>query len=120
VNNKELVAAVKAEVVKKAPELEGMFQSTTGTQIDAFNSDMDAAPGQIPERVIEELRAACHQAADYAGAFSDCCKAQAEKYKIKPGALKRYIKALEGDKLEDVEAETDDLQSLIANRSATP
>ena len=118
-NNKELAAAIKAEVVKQAPEMEGMFaKSTTGTQIDAFNADMDAAPGQIPERVIEELRAACHQAVDFAGAFSDACKAQAEKYKIKPGALKRYIKALEGDKLEDVEAETDDLQNLIAHRAA--
>jgi hypothetical protein len=75
-------------------------------------------PGQVPERVIEELRAACHTAVDYAGAFADACKAQAEKYGIKPGALKRYVKALEGDKLEDVEAETDDLQALIEGRKA--
>lgn len=93
--------------------------STTGTQIDAFNADMEAAPGQIPDRVIEELRACCHQAADYAGAFTDACKHQAEKYKIKPGALKKFIKGLEGDKLDDLEAETDDLAALIANRTAT-
>jgi hypothetical protein len=93
-----------------------MNESTTGTQIDAFNADMEAPPGAIPDRVIEELRACCHQAADFAGAFADACKAQAEKYQIKPGALKRYIKALEGDKLEDVEAETDDLAALITSR----
>lgn len=84
-----------------------------GTQTD-LDPEFSVAPGQVPDRVIEELRSACHQAMDYAGAFSDACKAQAEKYQIKPGALKRYIKALEGDKLDDVEKETDDLAALIA------
>lgn len=88
-------------------------------QKDAFDENMEAAPGEIPERVIVELRAACHTAANYSAAFTDACKHQAEKYKIKPGALKRYVKALEGDKLDDVEAETDDLAALIANRTAT-
>ncbi len=104
-------------IVANGMKGERMSEQSTGTQTDAFDADMEAAPGQIPERVIEELREACHQAADYSGAFADACKAQAEKYKIKPGALKRYIKALEGDKLEDVEAETDDLAALIARRT---
>lgn len=99
------------------PITEALAKEIAGLQTDAFDENMEAAPGEIPERVIDELRECCHQAMDYAGAFSDACKAQAEKYKIKPGALKRFIKALEGDKLADVEDETDDLATLIADRN---
>ncbi len=80
---------------------------------EAFDLEPPSSPGHIPERVILELRQACATAADYSGAFSDACKAQAEKHGIKPGALKRYIKALEGDKLDDAEQEAEDLQALI-------
>lgn len=80
---------------------------------DDFNLESPSAPGHVPERVILELRQACATAADYAGAFSDACKAQAEKHGIKPNALKRYIKALESDKLADVDKEAEDLMSLI-------
>lgn len=72
-------------------------------------------PGKVPDRVISELRTARYVAKDYATAFSDCIKAQAEKYGVKPGALKRYIVALEEDKLEEVDAETDDLARLIGS-----
>jgi hypothetical protein len=113
----EFVEAVMAEVVKLEPALAERF-NVEGKQTDAFDADMEITPGLVPERVIEELRAACHTAADYSGAFSDACKAQAEKYKIKPGALKRYIKALEGDTLDDVRKETDDLSTLIVGRTA--
>lgn len=81
---------------------------------DDFNLESPSAPGHVPERVILELRQACATAADYAGAFSDACKEQAEKHGIKPGALKRFIKALENDKLDDAEKEAEDLQELIA------
>ena len=84
-----------------------------GTQAD-IDPDMTAAPGQVPDRVIEELRTACRTATDYGQAFGEACAAQAEKYHIKPKALRRYIVALEGDKLDDVEAEAEDLQALIA------
>ena len=70
-------------------------------------------PEHIPTAVIDELREACRIAADYSGAFSDACKAQAEKHHIAPGALKRYIRALEGDKLEEAEREAEDLATLI-------
>ena len=81
---------------------------------DDFALEAPGAPGHIPERVILDLRQACHTAADYAGAFTDACNAQAEKHGIKPGALKRFIKALENDKLDDAEKEAEDLQELIA------
>lgn len=72
-------------------------------------------PGKVPDRVIDELKHARTVAKDHAQAFSDCLKAQAEKYGIKPGALKRYIVALCEDKVEEVENETDDLQRLIGS-----
>lgn len=77
-------------------------------------------PGHVPARVIDELRHGYRVASDYATAFNDAAIAQAEKYSIKPGALKRYIRAIEGDKLKDVEDEADDLQALIAAHGAPP
>ncbi|MCC6812259.1 MAG: hypothetical protein IT381_32860 [Deltaproteobacteria bacterium] len=94
------------------------------TKIDPPEHDLagevpQIGPEHIPERVIDELREACRIAADHSGAFSDACKAQAEKYHVKPGALKRFVKALEGDTLNDVEEEMDDLAALIVARRAT-
>jgi hypothetical protein len=73
-------------------------------------------PANVPERVIEELLTACRTAADFSQAFNDACKAQAEKYKVKPKALQRYVKAIAGDKVDDTQAETDDLAALIDSR----
>lgn len=86
---------------------------TPGTQA-ALDPAFAVVPGQVPQPVIDELREACRIASDYSAAFGDACTAQAEKYKIKPKALRLYIVALEGDKLDDVEAEAEDLQALIA------
>jgi hypothetical protein len=89
-----------------------------GTQID-LDPDFAVRPGQVPQPVIDELRQACRTAADFTQAFGDACKAQAEKYKIKPKALRRYITALEGDKLDEAEAEAEDLQALIEAHEPT-
>ena len=43
-----------------------------GEQAD-IDPDMTAAPGQVPDRVIEELRLACRTATDYGQAFGDAC-----------------------------------------------
>ena len=75
-------------------------------------------PEHIPQTVVDLLREACRIAADYSGAFGDACTATAEKYKIKPKALRRYIVALEGDKLADAEKEAEDLSALIESRRA--
>ena len=69
--------------------------------------------GVVPERVIDELRSARSHAVDYAQAFGDAVKAIALQYGLKPGALRRYVCALEADKLEDVDAEACDLVKLI-------
>lgn len=69
--------------------------------------------GVVPERVIDELRAARSHAVDYAQAFGEAVKAIALQYGLKPGALRRYVCALEADKLEAVDAEVCDLAKLI-------
>lgn len=70
-------------------------------------------PGVVPPRVIAELREAHRIATDYALGFGDALKAQAEKHKVAPKALRRYIVALESDKVKDAEKEADDLARLI-------
>lgn len=70
-------------------------------------------PGHVPPGVIEELRKCHREAKDYVAAFGDAVKAQSEKFGVKPGALRRYIAALEMDKQEDAEAEASDLLRLL-------
>lgn len=70
-------------------------------------------PGEIPGRVIEELRQFRAVAKDHAQAFSDACKAQAEKHKIPAAALKRYIGALEDDTVEKLDDEARALERLL-------
>ena len=72
-----------------------------------------SAPGVVPQRVIDELVRARTVAKDHAEAYSGAVTAQAEHYKIKAGALKRYVAALQADKLEELDRETDDLERLI-------
>lgn len=78
-----------------------------------FALEPDVEPGTVPAPVIYELRRCYREAKDYAGALSDAMKAQAEKFKIKPGALKRYIAALEGDKIDEARTEAEQLERLI-------
>jgi len=70
-------------------------------------------PGVVPPRVIDELRRCYREATDYGAAFSDAVKAEAEKYVINAKALRRYIAALEGDKLDEAAKEAADLEKLI-------
>ena len=68
---------------------------------------------EISEAVIDELVQAKTIAKDYAQAFSDAVKAQAEKHGLKVGALKKYVAAREADKLKDVGEEAAELLDLI-------
>lgn len=80
---------------------------------DAADVDPNIVKGEVPQDVIYELVAAKVTAKDYAQALKDAIKAQATKYGVKPGALTKYIAALEADKVEDVRAETAALADLI-------
>lgn len=73
-------------------------------------------PGAPSEYVIAELRRCYREAKDYTGAFA--IKVQAEKHKLKPAALRRYVAALEGDKVADAAQEASDLEMLIEGAEA--
>ena len=81
-----------------------------GTPVDFA---LEPSDGNIPERVINELREAYAIAKDHAQSYADAAKARAEKYKLKPGALKKYIAALENDSTDDLRDELSDLEKLI-------
>ena len=89
-----------------------MFMITVKTMLTMMH-DMSGKLIFIPPRVIDELCAARTTAKDYAEAYTGAVTAQAERYKIKPAALKRYIAAKEADKLDDLDAEMNDLEKLI-------
>lgn len=91
-----------------------MTAETTTDTAGGFDLEAPLTPGEVPQRVIDELRGACGTASDYALAFNDAVKAQAEKHKVAPKALRRFIVALEGDKVKAAEKEAEDLQSLVS------
>lgn len=81
---------------------------------DAFGLEPPPSESSpVPSSTIEELRRARVHAKDIAAAYAEAIKFQSEKYKVKPGALKRYIAALCDDKVDDAEAEAKDLERLI-------
>jgi len=61
---------------------------------------------------LRELENACEVAVDYAGAFRDACKAQAEQHQLEPAALSRYVKARVADKLDKLAREQDTTRQL--------
>lgn len=85
----------------------------TRTELAEFALEAEA-PGEVPQRVIDELCESKRIAQDYAQAFSDAAKAQAEKYKVNAAALKRYVNAIVGDKVETLEVENEHLERLLA------
>lgn len=99
---------VPIDVFKKAVEV------VRGKKTEApADFALEPSDGNIPDRVIEELREAYELAKDRAQSYSDAAKAQAEKYKLKPGALKKYIAALANDSIAKLDAEMTDLEKLI-------
>lgn len=100
------------------PEATGSITHIDGdgkrTELGDFKLEPSEPDGNIPQRVIDELVESRRIAKDYAQGYADALKAQAEKYKLKPGALKRYVNAVEGNTLEDLDAEADDLAKLLA------
>lgn len=80
---------------------------------DDFNLEPSLPQGEIPDAVISELRECRRRAHDFAQAFSDAVKSQAQKYQIVPAALRRYVVALEDDSTEKVAKEVADIERLI-------
>ena len=78
-----------------------------------FSLEPDPAPGTVPPRVLDELRRCYREARDYTAALKEAIDAQAERYKIEPGALRKFVAALEKDDVADTRKESDDLLRLI-------
>lgn len=70
-------------------------------------------PGKVPPRVVEELRKLRTAANEGATDFREAVKVQADKHKVKPAALRRYITALARDQVDEARAEAEDLSELI-------
>ena len=90
-----------------------MNDLATPAQSEDFALEPAMEPGHVPERVIEELMRCRQEALSYAEGYSEAVKTQAEKFKVKAGALKRYVNARVSDTLEELNAETDDLNKLL-------
>jgi hypothetical protein len=80
---------------------------------EEFKLEPPPKPGTIPPRVVDELRHVYRVAHDFAAAWSDAIKAQAEKHQIHPKALRRYIATLEGDKIRETAQESEQLLALL-------
>jgi hypothetical protein len=70
-------------------------------------------PGHVPAGVIEELRRLRTEANEASTDFREAIKVQADKHKVKPAALRRYVIALGRDKVDEAKAEAEDLERLI-------
>lgn len=78
-----------------------------------FQLEPSVPVGEIPQRVIDELRTCRRTAKDYAQAFGDACKQQAEKFGVAPSALRKFVVALEDDGIEKLSKEAEDIERLI-------
>ncbi len=71
-------------------------------------------PGKVPDGVIEELRRLRSAANEGATDFREAIKVQADKHKVKPAALRRYVIALGRDSVDELGREVRDIEHLIA------
>jgi hypothetical protein len=78
-----------------------------------FSLTPDAAAGEVPANVIEELRILRNAQNEAAADFREALKVQAGKHKVKAKALKRYVNALAADKLDETQVEVEQVLHLI-------
>lgn len=83
-----------------------------------FELESNNTPGTVPTRVVDELRRLRTKQNDAATDFREAIKVQADKHKIKPAALRRYVVALGNDKLDELAAEAADLEGLCESSNA--
>ncbi len=69
--------------------------------------------GRVGKNVLADLVRERNIAKDHAQAFADAVKRVAEKHRVKPVALKRYVVAIADDKVAALNKETDDLELLL-------
>ncbi len=74
----------------------------------------------IPKATINELVGLRSEAKLAAETFSEAVAAQAEKHNVNKGALKKYVSALEADKVGKLDEETAALVELIEGPAQHP
>lgn len=85
---------------------------------EEFELQPPPVPGEVPQQVIDELCECRRRATDFAEAFSDAIKAQAEKYDVERSALRKYVCAIEDDAVEKLANEVDDLARFVAHEQS--
>lgn len=73
----------------------------------------------IPQKTIDELVLLRTRAKLATENFTDAVADQAEKHKVDKGALRKYVCAVEADKVGKLDAELEAIAALI-NRTSTP
>lgn len=69
--------------------------------------------GKVSGPTLQELVRLKAEAKSAAKEFADAIEAQAKKHRVKKPALRRYVTAIEADKLHDLHAETESLAGLM-------
>lgn len=69
--------------------------------------------GKVPPGVVEELKNLRTRANGAVTLFREAVKVQADKHKVKPAALRRYVVALGNDKVDELKAEAVDIEALV-------
>jgi len=91
------------------------MQPGTST-VEKFDLEPTLPTGQIPARVLVELialRAAQRSAIE---TYAEAVTAQATKFSVGKKALRRFIAAVDNDKLADLKLECAGVQQLIDNQ----
>ena len=83
-----------------------------------YQLEPDVTPGTVPTRVLDELRVLRTRLNEAQTAFAEAIKLQSEKHGVKSAALRKVIIALGRDKVDEVRAEAEDIESLIEGASA--
>ncbi|MFO1351887.1 MAG: hypothetical protein U1F68_14935 [Gammaproteobacteria bacterium] len=90
------------EVTLTDPDGKAVFHGTA----DALKATARRIGGQlIPEATLQELERCYQEAADYADAYRDAIKAQAEKYKLDAKVLRRVVQARAKNKVDELRDE---------------
>lgn len=108
-NGRELRATYSEEAMAQV-NAQKILDKRKKTQVAV---DPNVVKGEVPAKVIDELVTAKASAKNYASAFGEAIKAQAAKYGVKPAALRKFVTAREADKVDELEAETGDLEKLL-------
>jgi hypothetical protein len=88
------------------------------SNVHEFALESEGRAGEVPARVIEELRNLRLEANEALASYRDAVKIQAGKHRLKASALRRYVQALASDKVEEARVEASQVVTLIEGAKA--